>query len=209
RDLHDEVGPFLFAVDVDAQAIPALLNKGATVDVSARAQAIRQSVAHMQSHLRSVLNRLRPGLMLDLGVAQAAEQLASFWRARYPAIQFDIDCADESFGAALDETAFRVLQEGASNAVRHGKPTRIAFATRKLDTGMLVVSVTDDGAGLKATERDGFGLSGMRERLARMGGTLSIHANPNGRGVILRAEMPYVQTPRPRPTQQEDTSAAP
>ncbi|MEQ1669582.1 MAG: histidine kinase, partial [Hyphomicrobium sp.] len=206
RDLHDEVGPFLFAVDVDAQTIPVLLDRGATADVSARSQAIRQSVAHMQSHLRSVLSRLRPGMLLDLGVSHAAEQLAAFWRARYPAIQFDIDCSDESFGGALDETAFRILQEGTSNAVRHGKPAHISLATRKLDTGMLVVSVTDDGGGLKASERKGFGLSGMRDRLARMGGTLTIQSGTNGQGVCLRAEMPYMQPARRPSAEHRDTA---
>lgn len=209
RDLHDEVGPFLFAVDVDAQTIPALLARNAHDDVVSRSQAIRQSVAHMQTHLRSVLSRLRPGTMVDLGVPHAAEQLAAFWHARYPAIKFEIDCCDESLGSTIDEAVFRILQEGTSNAVRHGKPSKIQLATRKLDTGMFVVSVTDDGTGFNDGSRKGFGLSGMRDRLARLGGTLTIQSGRDGRGVILRADIPYLPAGHSGAEPNKDTQRAP
>jgi two-component system, NarL family, sensor histidine kinase UhpB len=196
RDLHDEVGPFLFAVDVDAQTIPALLSRNATDDVTARAQAIRQSVAHMQTHVRSVLSRLRPGMLVDLGLSHAADQLALFWRERYPAISFEVDCSEESFGPKLDEAAFRILQEGTSNAVRHGHPTTISLSTRLNENGTLIVSVTDDGDGLVATTGKGFGLAGMRDRIALLGGSLSVSSAADGKGVIVRAEIPVPNEPR-------------
>lgn len=205
RDLHDEVGPFLFAVDVDAQTLPALAQRDARDEITGRAHAIRQSVAHMQTHLKSILSRLRPGVMLDLGLSHAAEQLAAFWHARYPAIAFDIDCDIESLGGGIDETAYRILQEGTSNAVRHGQPTRIALAMHKLDTGMVVISITDNGAGLRDVKRGGFGLDGMRERLQRIGGTLAVTTGPDGRGVQLRAEIPYLRKP-PAGAQQQDST---
>ena len=190
RDLHDEVGPFLFAVDVDAQTIPALLNRNANDEAVVRTHAIRQSVAHMQTHVRSVLSRLRPGLLLDLGLSHAADQLAVFWRARYPAIAFVVECSEYSFGQKLDEVAFRVLQEGTSNAVRHGKPANIRLSTLKQDNGNLIISVADDGAGFSDATRNGFGLAGMRDRIALLGGTLSITSGTSGKGVILTAEIP-------------------
>jgi two-component system sensor histidine kinase UhpB len=209
RDLHDEVGPFLFAVDVDAQTIPALLERNAKSDVAARSQAIRQSVAHMQTHLRSVLTRLRPGTLLDLGLSHAADQLAVFWTARYPGIAFDVDCSEESFGPKLDEVAFRILQEGTSNAVRHGNPSRIRLSTRMLDNGGLEVSVIDDGGGLSESTRKGFGLSGMRDRIAALGGTLSIDSGADGRGVVLRAEIPCPPPNAAAQPQRSDAASPP
>jgi two-component system, NarL family, sensor histidine kinase UhpB len=194
RDLHDEVGPFLFAVDVDAQSIPALIARTENDDVIHRASAIRQSVAHMQTHLKSVLSRLRPGTMIDLGLAHAAGQIAAFWHARYPEIAFHIDCIDESFGARIDETAFRVLQEGTSNAIRHGKPKHIWLSTQKREDGILSVTVIDDGKGLSTATRNGFGLSGMNDRLERIGGRLSVAPGTDGRGVTLRADIPFNET---------------
>lgn len=190
RDLHDEVGPFLFAVDVDAQAIPTLINKNATDAVMKRTQAIRQAVGHMQTHVRSVLQRLQPALLLDLGVAHAAEQLAEFWGTRYPKISFEIDCAEESFGGKVDEAVFRVLQEGTSNAVRHGKPTRIRLATRRLASGEAEAEVSDDGAGMPTEPRKGFGLTGMRDRITLLGGALTIEKGLDGKGATLRATFP-------------------
>lgn len=193
RDLHDEVGPFLFAVDVDAQTIPPLLQRAEHDEVLARSQAIRQSVGHMQTHLRSILQRLRPGTLLDLGLAHAADQLAEFWGSRYPAITFDVACTDESFGDKADEAAYRVLQEGTSNAVRHGKPSHISLSARKLPSGALQVSVVDDGLGIRPAARKGLGLAGMRDRIALLGGTMTVDTGPDGRGVALRAEFPAPQ----------------
>lgn len=187
RDLHDEVGPFLFAVDVDAQMIPALVKKNACDKAIERTQAIRQSVGHMQTQLRSILQRLQPGVLLDLGLADAAQHLADFWQARYPHIRFDVDCSDESFGNKIDEAIFRILQEGTSNAVRHGKPEHIKLSAHRLASGDIEAFVSDDGMGMPAEPRKGFGLAGMRDRIAPLGGTLTVAANGNGQGVMLKA----------------------
>ncbi len=192
RDLHDEVGPFLFAVDVDAQTIPPLLARGADADVAARAEAIRQSVGHMQRHIRSILGRLRPATLVDLGLDHASDQLAAFWRARRPTIIFDVDVSEATFGAKLDEAAFRIFQEGTSNAVRHGDPARIALSAHESPPGILRVVVSDDGSGLAAATAKGFGLAGMRERVALLGGKLDVSGNPASGGVTLVAEIPIV-----------------
>lgn len=190
RDLHDEIGPLLFAVDVDAQTIPPLLARGAGKDVVSRAGAIRHSVGCMQAQLRAVLSRLRPATMLDLGLSHAADQLAAFWRTRRPQIEFDVDIEQESFGVAVDQVAFRVLQEGASNAVRHGKPSRIALSARLMGNARMRVTVSDDGEGFPKNDARGFGLAGMRERVAMAGGRLSIEGTPGKPGVKLIADLP-------------------
>ena len=190
RDLHDEIGPFLFAVDVDAQTIPQILEKGTKPDVVERANAIRLSVAHMQSHLRSILSRLKPAVLLDLGLAHAVDHLVSFWRTRHPDITISLDVARESFGPKLDEVAYRIMQESLSNAVRHGKPTHIELVARPTEVGHLLVSVTDNGSGLDPQGLKGFGLAGMRERIAALGGKLSVTDNHGTPGVTVVAEIP-------------------
>lgn len=195
RDLHDEIGPFLFAVDVDAQTIPALLEKGDEDEVAVRARAIRQSVGHMQKHLRSVLSRLRPALLLDLGLVHAVDHLVAFWRSRRPAIIFTTDIEPERLPPAIEEAAFRVLQEGTNNAIRHGQPTRIALYVRRQSDGGLRIMVSDDGSGLAATAGGGFGLKGMRERVRQLGGTLSLSEHEGGRGVLITAELPLPGVP--------------
>jgi len=190
RDLHDEIGPFLFAADVDAQSIPLLLSRDAGDDVVSRSKAIRQSVQHMQLHLRSILSRLRPAMLIDQGLTHAVEQLVAFWHARRPQIAFKTDIEDARFPANIEEAAFRILQEGMSNAVRHGNPSTIELSARRTEGGTLRVVISDDGSGISATSTRGFGLVDMKERVAALGGRLSVNGQVAEKGVILIAEIP-------------------
>jgi two-component system sensor histidine kinase UhpB len=190
RDLHDEIGPFLFAVDVDAQSIPILLARNATDDVSGRANAIRQSVQHMQVHLRAILSRLRPAMLIDQGLTHAIEHLVAFWHERHPTILFDTDIDEARFPAHIEEAAFRILQEGTSNAVRHGKPSRIGLTASRTAAGTLRIVVADDGSGIAASAKRGFGLAGIRERAAALDGSVEITASKDKKGVVLIAEIP-------------------
>lgn len=196
RDLHDDVGPFLFAVDVDAQTIQPLIDRGELSAVTERAQSIRQAVSHMQSHLRSILNRLRPALMLDLGLSHAVDHLVAFWQARHKAVTFDVRIGKESFGPALDDLAFRIIQEGMANAIRHGKPTCIEIAADDNGSSMMV-TVRDDGGGIGANGTGGMGLIGMRERIAALGGRCTISNRADEKGVTIAVTLPLrsVRTP--------------
>jgi len=208
RDLHDEIGPFLFATDVDAQAIPLLVSREASDEIVDRSKAIRQSVQHMKLHLRGVLSRLRPALLIDQGLTHAVEHLVAFWKARRPQIAFRTDIEDERFPTGIEEVAFRILQEGTSNAVRHGQPSAIGLTARRTDDGMLRVVVSDDGSGITAKGARGFGLAGMRERVASLDGRLRIAEREGGKGVMLIAEIPLPPGNPKKNNQETLTSAA-
>ncbi len=207
RDLHDEIGPFLFAVDVDAQTITQYLQRGAYDEVAGRSAAIRQSVAHMQSHVRAILNRLRPAMLLDLGLAEAVDQLVAFWRARHPAIAITASISQASYGATVDEIAFRTVQEAINNAVRHGKPRTITIeAAIDPQRGALRLTIRDDGTGISPSATPGFGISGMRERAALAGGTLEVSQMPGQKGVTVVAMLPLKSSSEaPAPAQLRGT----
>ncbi len=175
RDLHDEIGPSLFAVNVTAATIQQLAVAGRTSEISSQVRAIQDVVGHMQRYVRAILGRLRPVHAVELGLRPAIETLTGFWRARYPAIVFDLDISTEE--ADLDdptkEIIYRVVQEGLANAVRHGKPSRIGVAVRTRSE-MILVEVADDGAATDTLAEPGFGLSGMKERVSARDGTLAI-----------------------------------
>lgn len=208
RDLHDEIGPFLFAADVDAQSIPILLSRGSNEDVANRATAIRQSVQHMQLHLRGILSRLRPAMLIDQGLTHAVEHLVAFWRSRRPSITFDADIEDARFPATVEETAFRILQEGTSNAVRHGNPTTIGLTARRTAPGTLRVMVSDDGSGIGDTAKRGFGLAGMKERVAALNGKLHVASRENEKGVRLIADIPVPAETRKKTDEATRTTSA-
>lgn len=191
RDLHDEIGPFLFAVDVDAQTIPEYLARGATGDVTGRSGAIRQSVAHMQAHLRGILGRLRPSVFLDLGLGPAVDQVVAFWRQRRGDVEITANITRASFGARVDDVAFRIVQEALNNAIRHGNPKHIDVKLSADESGKnLHLSVIDDGGGISPKSELGFGISGMRERVAALGGTLTVSPNLTAPGVAVEATLP-------------------
>lgn len=193
RDLHDEVSPFLFAVDVDATSIRQLA-EGETLEpaaVATRADAIREAVAHMKKHVKSILGRLRPAVHLELGLANAIETLVASWQLRNPDVSFDVDVTDRSCGQKLDAVIHGIVREAISNAFKHANPTEIDVAvTRDADDDVRVL-VRDDGGGLKPDSlSSGFGLVAMRERVTALGGTVDISNRDDKAGVSVDVRLP-------------------
>ena len=201
RDLHDEVSPLLFAVDVDASRIKALAATvvpappPALAEIAARADAIRAAAEHMKKHVKEILGQLRPANVVQLGLESALQDLVQGMRRRHSDVAFTVAIGGSTFGDDLDNVIYRVIREGVSNSLRHGQPSRIAIAVRKTGSGALAVEVRDDGHGLdpKARSPGGFGIMGMHERIAALGGWLKLEdGGPDG-GCVLRAMIPLRQ----------------
>lgn len=190
RDLHDEFGPFLFSIDVDARAIRKEHDTGGGSGVGTGADSIRNSVAHLQRHLKSILGRLRPTALLDLGLSHALDHLVEFWSGRHPEIRIMLAIDQTSYGQRADDICYRVVQESINNAVRHGKPTEIEIGVSAERPGTLVATVTDNGGGSVERKSGGFGLVGMRERVAAAGGRIELGNRGDARGFRVVAEIP-------------------
>ena len=191
RDLHDEIGPHLFAVNVDAATARRLLADGKTPHALERLDAIQEGVAHMQALVRDILGRLRPTELIELGLAAAVGELVTFWRARHPGIHFRINLPpDETITADRREVLYRIIQEGLNNAVRHGRPDHIEIEVTLSPDGGLVARVSDDGrtTGQRGAA-GGYGLIGMRERVEAVRGSLTISQGADSGWTIL-AKLP-------------------
>ncbi|NOG70260.1 histidine kinase [Roseicella sp. DB1501] len=195
RDLHDEIGPFLFCVAVDAAAIEQAARSGSHAEIPDSAAAIRRSVSHMQGHVRSMLGRLRPASPVEIGLAPALRNLIAFWQARQPGIAFTlgIEVEEDSMEEAAKEVVYRVVQESVTNAVRHGEPGQVEVSVQAGTEGEVVASIADDGVGLSATAVPGFGLAGLRDRLTARGGSLQVVTGPAGRGLQITARLPRLE----------------
>ena len=90
----------------------------------------------------------------------------------------------------IDLTAYRLVQEGLTNALKHAKATHAEVLVR-YDDGSVELVVRDDGTGGGNGDGGGHGLVGMRERVAVCGGELHAGPRPNG-GFELRARLPVV-----------------
>jgi two-component system sensor histidine kinase UhpB len=187
RDLHDEVGPYLFAIQVDANTAA----KSADPKIRELGGTIRDAVLHVQRHVSDILRQLRPANDLEFGLQAAIADLVLFWSRRYPGIHFESAITS---GLALDqrseEAAFRIVQESLSNAVRHGNPQAIRIVIAEEVDGV-AVCVEDNGGGLKqsGTGLGHMGLAGMEDRVRALKGQFRIE-NLQGQGVRVRALLP-------------------
>ncbi len=196
RDLHDEIGPLLFAADVDAAAIEQFAKSGTYEAIAPRVGTIREAIGRMQRHVRDILGRLRSAMLLDVGLAHAIDNLVAFWRAHRPSLNIRANVPEESFGELIDGTIYRIVQESLSNAVRHGRPTLIEIDVKANADRSIDIRVVDNGCGLKAGGRaGGFGIIGMQERVATLGGKLEVSNRRDGQGVVVSAYLP-----RPAPS---------
>ena len=155
RDLHDEIGPLLFAADVDAVAIEQLVKAGEYGAITHRVGIIREAIGRMQRHVRDILGRLRSAMLLDVGLAHAIDNLVAFWRVHRANLNFKVDVPEESFGELIDGTIYRIVQESLSNSVRHGNPSLISIEVKENADASIDVRVIDDGCGLKPGRRSG------------------------------------------------------
>jgi two-component system, NarL family, sensor histidine kinase UhpB len=196
RDLHDEVGPFLFAINLDAANIRRHAEAGRLSQIAGHVEAIGEAVAHLQRQVKSMLGRLRPIGLAEFGLIEAITHLVDFWQRRHPAIDFKLRIAPEAEGAGelMETTIYRIVQECLSNALRHGRPSMVEISvTHEAKTGeggRLRVMVGDDGEGMPSGAGLGYGLVGMGERVRAMGGTLGVASGRGGAGLVVTAELP-------------------
>jgi two-component system sensor histidine kinase UhpB len=180
RDLHDEIGPHLFAANVDAAMAGSLIAAGKTDAALEQVRSITTAIAHIQRLVRDILGRLRPTHLAELGLSSAILDLTAFWRARQPGLVFETELpeGDSGLSEAVQETLYRIVQESLSNAVRHGAPRTIRISL-EITGGAARVEVVNDVAG-DGSGAPGYGLTGMAERVAAAGGALEAGPAPTG-----------------------------
>lgn len=188
RDLHDEVGPYLFAIQVDAKQLAALDHPQAQT----LGQSVREAAIHIQRHVKDILRQLRPVSGLEFGLEAAIEDLVAFWSRRYPAVRFE-----RGLHAVADrrsqEAVYRIVQESVSNALRHGEPGIIRIAVQP-QGDQLSVMVEDDGGGLGHDREPGLGhagLAGMAERVKALNGHFEVRET--ARGLCIQALLPLAR----------------
>ncbi len=194
RELHDEFGQCLAAI----AAVAASAGQTARRDCPALlsdCESIARTCAHMMEALRGALLRLRPPEVEELGLAASLESLVAAWNRRAEtrfglALPGGLDSLPRAFAAEL----YRIAQEAITNAAKHARATRVDLSLRFLAPGsepaQIELAVIDDGAALATPDlKSGMGLLGMRERVAALGGRLSI-APHQPHGLALRAVLP-------------------
>lgn len=207
RELHDEFGPYLFAMRAHAGAVVRLADRDSSSAgaLAKHGAAILAQVDALQQVNRRILERLRPVGLADLGLAGAVDVLLRLWRETHPDadIESHISPGLGTIGEAAELTAYRVVQEALTNVFRHARATHVSVVIEPLmrsSTGAQIgdvrdsvrVRVRDNGRGLDSGGHDGFGLVGMRERVWALGGTLAVRSGTDG--VTVEAVIPVTDS---------------
>ena len=197
RELHDEFGPYLFALRAHASALTRIADaKTPTVDIVRKhGSAILEQVNALQQSNRRVLEKLRPAGLTELGLREALGALLRLWGESHPdvAIETAISPSLGDAGETADLTIYRTIQEALTNVFRHAGATRVNVSVEPVASGPsgrggALVRVRDNGGGLRPDHKLGFGLTGMRERILALGGSLTIASGDHG--VTVEAVVP-------------------
>lgn len=191
RELHDETAQFLSALKLELGVMREATGARGAVG-AVEAAGLDRALALVDTGIRSIRNvtqALRPSLLDDLGLLPALRALVRDFR-QSDGLEVTLD-APQSVPDLTDEAEvaiFRAVQEGLANVVRHAG-ARTAWVVVRVGSGSLVMRVSDDGSGLRATMEERMGLSGMRERVMALGGTVTVGAGAEG-GVTLEVTIP-------------------
>ena len=195
-ELHDELGQTLNSIKLSLDMV--LASAAAESEAASESQAPLRRAQYLVSQLiqqvRQLALDLRPAMLDDLGLAPA---LKSFFRQQTSQtglqINFENGVADSRrFPQAIETAAYRITQEGVTNAVRHANVRSISVALQANDRTLSLI-IRDQGKGFepasRLTESTSTGLTGMRERARLLGGDLTIESAP-GAGTRLCASLP-------------------
>ncbi len=194
RELHDEFGPYLFAIRASLASLATLPES----EFAAVCALCVEQAETLQKINRRVLERLRPVALAELGLNEALSALVGMWRATHPQIAVTVETP-----ATLDTlpettalTVYRLVQEGLTNAFRHAGATRIDINVAEGDEESagrmgrnLAVRISDNGQGIPVDAASGHGLSGMRERVQALRGRFVIATAETG-GALIEARLP-------------------
>jgi signal transduction histidine kinase len=140
------------------------------------------------SSLRQALRTLRPSENENYnGLGSLLRLIRIFKQATGIAVNLNFGEVPQYIGESLENVIYRVVQEGLTNAYRHGKASEVYISLHLIGNGV-EVNIKDNGCGTDSPV-DGYGLVGMKERVTELGGTVTINSKP-GNGFILRIWLP-------------------
>ena len=211
NELHDEAGPCLFGITANASSIQnfadQLPDPRQAEMITRRVGEILSITERLKLLNRALLKKLRPGPLGRVKLSELLDELVVGFQRSHPDTHISISFGKlgNSYGEAIDLTLYRCIQEGITNAIRHGKATALAIDLLeeaaphkhggKQSRKRLSLSLSDDGLGIAPATPKGFGLTTMTERVRSLGGTCEVESAP-AKGTIIHVEIPIERTGR-------------
>ncbi|MBO0950653.1 type IV pili methyl-accepting chemotaxis transducer N-terminal domain-containing protein [Fibrella sp. HMF5405] len=201
RELHDGLGQMLTAIKLQVEGLEArLTNEGVT---NSNLSALKTLITQTIQETRSISNNLMPSVLSDFGLIPGLRMLVeSHNRAEHEGgsplritLQADEWLSDSAhrLDKTIEITLYRVSQEAVTNAIRHGKASKIDIQLFEKDQ-YLHLTITDNGAGFKTQrlvkEPHGQGVHNIHERIKLLNGIFKLTSTP-GKGTKLKVSIPY------------------
>jgi signal transduction histidine kinase len=202
REIHDGVIQDLLGMNYQLEEIetdgtlPELLRS--------ELRTVREGVRLQVDDLRHICGNLRPPTIDSLGLGAALQSYTHDWAKRAGvSVALDLDANLGRLPEAIELSIFRIIQEGLGNVRKHAGASAVQVSLRRTSPRTLMISIGDDGRGLPegfdlsnlATEGH-YGMLGMTERVALLGGRLKFQNQPNG-GLLIQAEIPHPRVAQP------------
>jgi PAS domain S-box-containing protein len=196
RELHDELGVGLTCLKIDLSRLHTMISEQTGVralkKVRSRIPSMIEQIDTTIASVQRLVTELRPAILDDLGLVAAIEWQCQDFQKRTGIPCTCVTSADDIAVEPERATAlFRICQEALTNTARHAHATAVTIKLESRSDSLQLV-VADNGTGIpdaKLSDRRSLGLLGMKERVALLGGELSIQGHP-GKGTTITACLP-------------------
>lgn len=194
RELHDQIIQDMLSFNYRLEEMEHVEK---SLALQRELASIRQGIRSMVSELRQLCSDLRPPSIEHHGLSAAIDSLAHEWAERSNIeLQLEIDPALGRLPEMIELSVFRIVQEGLNNVRKHAVARHVRLSLQRTSAANLLVRLEDDGQGLSAPTdlaslsiNKHFGLVGISERVALLGGVMNIESSKGG-GTILQVEIP-------------------
>lgn len=213
RELHDNLIQYLFSIRTDAFVINRMLADGRNGEIEGLTRSIVSAANQMEQVIRSMIQRLRPLVLDELGLEDALLDLVASWRTKNAGVVCELQIGGrlDNLGEEVSLAVYQIIGECLTNITKHAEASRVAIEIhgdynencesdqQGAAFSNLKITVADDGHGMDDASSDGVGLLGMSERVEMLKGRLSV-SRRSQRGTLVEAVIPVS-----RPSDEEAT----
>ncbi len=187
REIHDNLGHYLTAINMQTQAALAILDtdRDRAVDALHKVQSLTKEGL---GEIRRSIAAMQPSNLANRSLYEALLVLVEESRAAGLSAELQIEAEMRPCTAQIEMALYRTAQEGLTNIRKHAQATQATLKLSYAHDDRVVLTLQDNGVGSEK-QSEGFGLVSMRERVNMFNGSVKIHTAPN-QGFILEVEIP-------------------
>jgi signal transduction histidine kinase len=196
HDMHDDLGQLLAAMKIDLAVLQQQLPQDNSVLVQ-QLRSLHKLVDAMVTSVRRIIADLPPKIFDELSVFKALECMIRDFEKRY-GIQciLDLPSPEPAIERRIATPLYRIAQEALNNIVKHAQASRVDVKII-LEEDSLILRISDNGRGMAPDDLQkagSFGLAGMRERVAALGGTMHIDSTrTTGTAIMISIPLPRLR----------------